>query len=109
MPESKYEGPRGEPEQVRELLSREDIRIERIVSRGHSSPPGFWYDQKEHEWVMVLEGRARLLFAGGEAAIQLGPGDHIDIPAHTKHRVVWTDPDQNTVWLAVFYGGTAVR
>ena len=105
MPKSTSEGghPVG-PEQTMELLSQEGLRIERIVSRGHCSPPGFWYDQDLHEWVMVLEGRARLLFGGSEVPVQLEPGDHINIPAHTPHRVEWTDPDSETVWLAVFYG-----
>jgi cupin 2 domain-containing protein len=77
-------------------------RIERIVSHGQTSPPGFWYDQDEAEFVAVLAGAARLRFADGEVA-ELGPGDWADIPAHRQHRVDWTDPDRPTVWLAVFY------
>lgn len=77
------------------------IRIERIVSRGHASPDGFWYDQEESEWVVVLRGAATLRF--DDRTVDLRAGDAIDIPAHTRHRVDWTAPDEDTVWLAVFY------
>jgi cupin 2 domain-containing protein len=85
------------------LLQAPGNRIERIVSQGHSSPASFWYDQPEGEWVIVLQGAARLEFE--EGAIELGPGDYVDIPAHKKHRVAWTTPDEPTIWLAVHYGG----
>ena len=85
------------------LLISPHVRIERIVSHGHASPPGFWYDQAENEWVMVLSGAARLLIEGAESAIELGPGDHVNLPAHQRHRVEWTTPGEPTVWLAVFY------
>ena len=85
------------------LVSRPGIRIERIVSNGHASPPDFWYDQEEHEWVLVVSGAARLEFEGTAEAIEMQPGAFIDIPAHCRHRVEWTDPQQATVWLAIFY------
>ena len=78
-------------------------RIERIVSDGHASPKDFWYDQEEPEWVLLLKGGAGLKFEGKEETVVLNPGDWIDIPAHVKHRVEWTDPSEKTVWLAVFY------
>jgi len=78
-------------EQVVELLSRPGVRIERIVSGGHSSPAGFWYDQPQGEWEDEAQPRA------------LRPGDFVDIPAHRRHRVEWTHPDEPTVWLAVHY------
>jgi cupin 2 domain-containing protein len=79
------------------------VSIERIVSRGHRSPEGFWYDQDRTEWVVMLRGRASLLFEGEEAPRELNPGDALTIPAHARHRLEWTDPDQDTVWLAVFF------
>ena len=79
------------------------VRIERIVSHGQASPAGFWYDQDEAEWVLVLSGAARLRFDDEPEARRLGPGDHVEIAAHRLHRVEWTDPSQPTVWLAVFY------
>jgi len=79
------------------------VSIERIVSRGHRSPEGFWYDQDRNEWVVMLRGQAALRFEGEESSKVLQPGDALTIPAHTRHRVEWTDPDQDTVWLAVFY------
>ena len=91
-------------ELVELLVNEKTVRIERIVSRGQASPDGFWYDQPQSEWVTVLRGRARLLFAGDEETVELGPGDFINIPAHSRHRVQWTTPDEPTVWLAVFYG-----
>jgi len=93
----------GAGEQVSELLSRPAVRIEKIVSSGQSSPAGFWFDQSESEWVVVLRGRARLRFEDEAQSRALGPGDFVDIPAHRRHRVEWTDPDQPTVWLAVHY------
>ncbi len=90
-------------ELVEKLIDHESFRIERIVSRGHVSPTGFWYDQDEHEWVAVLAGKAQLQIEGQEQPVTLGPGDTYALPAHTKHRVVWTDPNKETIWLAVFW------
>ena len=84
------------------LLDKANVRIERIVSYGHASPEGYWYDQNQSEWVVVLKGAARLRFE--DKIFEMNPGDFIDIPAHKKHRVEWTTPDQSTIWLAVFYG-----
>jgi cupin 2 domain-containing protein len=88
-------------ELVQTLLTTPHVRIERIVSHGHSSPPGFWYDQAEHEWVALLQGAAQLAFE--DETIALAPGDFVNIPAHRKHRVETTAPDEPTVWLAIFY------
>ncbi|MDB5392074.1 MAG: Cupin domain protein [Planctomycetaceae bacterium] len=85
------------------LLTAADVRIERIISRGHASPEGFWYDQDQHEWVIVLRGAARLRLEGEEPPIELRVGDFVNIPAHRRHRVEWTTPNEPTVWLAVFY------
>ena len=86
-----------------QLLDKPGLRIERIVSTGQCSPPDFWYDQPEGEWVLVLRGAARLRFADEPEARRLGPGDFVDIAPHRRHRVEWTTPDEATVWLAVFY------
>jgi cupin 2 domain-containing protein len=85
------------------LLSHPGIRIERIVSYGQANPAGFWYDQDEGEWVVLLSGAARLRFADEGEARSLVPGDCLDIVPHRRHRVDWTDPVTPTVWLAVFY------
>lgn len=90
-------------EVVTPLLRAAHVRLERIVSTGQASPPGFWYDQDEGEWVVVLSGAARLLIEGETEPRLLKTGDFIDLPAHTRHRVEWTDPAVPTVWLAVFY------
>jgi cupin 2 domain-containing protein len=85
------------------LLHSGSVRIERIVSHGHASPPGFWYDQAEHEWVMVLQGQAGLRFEGDDQPVVLKPGDFVNIPAHRRHRVEWTTTEEPTIWLAVHY------
>ncbi|MBI4219953.1 MAG: cupin domain-containing protein [Chloroflexi bacterium] len=92
-------------DEVIEVLARgRHTRIERIVSRGQASPPGFWYDQATDEWVLVLKGRARLRFESQAHAVEMGPGDCLNIPAHARHRVEWTDLDHEAVWLAIHYG-----
>ena len=85
------------------LLQSGNVRIERIVSRGQHSAPGFWYDQSEHEWVLLLKGAATLRFEQGNKTIHLTPGSYVNIAAHERHRVEWTAEDEETVWLAVFY------
>ncbi len=89
------------------LLSAPGFRIERIVSRGHSSPEGFWYDQETDEWVMLLSGAARLALEGREP-VDLRPGAFVNIPAHQRHRVEWTDPERPTIWLAIHYAARPV-
>ena len=88
-------------ELVQILVRAADVRIERIISHGHASPADFWYDQAEHEWVIVLKGAARLQFEDG--MVEMKPGDFRNIPAFKKHRVDWTTPDEPTVWLGVMY------
>ncbi|MCA0300853.1 MAG: cupin domain-containing protein [Proteobacteria bacterium] len=83
------------------LLSRPGLRIERIVSTGQASPPGFWYDQPGDEFVVLLSGAARLRFEDGDRVLDLGPGDWVEIPAHVRHRVESTQAEPATVWLAV--------
>jgi cupin 2 domain-containing protein len=115
--------PPGAPEHFAALAAGAGTRIERIVSRGHSSPPGFWYDQEENELVLLISGEAELEFDPPELAsertphgprtsrsrpalpgrIHLETGEWLVIPAHARHRVTWTLPEQETIWLAVFY------
>lgn len=78
------------------------VRIERIVSHGHASPEGFWFDQPADEWAVVLSGAARLRFEDGET-MEMVAGSFVNIAAHRRHRVEWTDPNRPTVWLAVHY------
>jgi len=80
------------------------VRVERIVSFGQASAPGFWYDQQEDEFVLLVTGAARLAFEDGRT-VDLEPHGWVNIPAHVRHRVEWTKPDEPTVWLAVFSPG----
>ena len=85
------------------LIDSECVRIERIVSQGQTTPPGRYYDQDRDEWVLVLQGRALLSCDGMSDPIALAAGDYYLIPAHCRHRVEWTDPDDHTVWLAIHW------
>jgi cupin 2 domain-containing protein len=87
-------------EVITTLLARPGIRLERIVSTGQNSPVGFWYDQSEDEWVVVLSGSASIDFEYGDP-VSLAPGDYLLIPAHRRHRVAFTHPALPTVWLAI--------
>ncbi|WP_417914989.1 cupin domain-containing protein [Candidatus Electronema sp. JM] len=84
------------------LLQNKNIKIERIVSQGHTSPAEGWYDQDGNEWVLVLEGDGAIFFEDGRQ-VMLNKGDFLHIPAHEKHKVSWTDLGKQTVWLAVHY------
>ncbi|WP_116472714.1 cupin domain-containing protein [Zobellella maritima] len=90
-------------ELIQTLAGNDQVRIERIVSRGHASPEGFWYDQDEHEFVLLVQGEAELELRSPAARIRLQAGDYLLLSAHRQHRVSWTHPGQDTVWLAVFY------
>jgi len=84
------------------LVETEGVRIERIISKGHRSPKSGWYDQDKNEWVLLLRGEAILLFAD-KTSLRLKTGDFTNIAAHKKHRVEWTAPDVETIWLAIHY------
>jgi len=91
-------------EQFDTLLARPGMRVERIVSTGQASPTGFWYDQPQQEWVVLLTGSAGLAFADTpDQTLVLRPGDAVTIAAHRRHRVEWTAPGETTVWLAIHY------
>jgi cupin 2 domain-containing protein len=83
------------------LVQNCHVKIERIISKGQASPLDFWYDQAFFEWVILLQGHARLQFAQERTIITLTAGDYLLIPAHKKHRVDWTDPDIECIWLAI--------
>lgn len=85
------------------LVEAKSVRVERIVSHGHSSPQDFWYDQDHHEWVVLLKGAAKLRFEDRDEPVEMIPGDFVNIPAHKRHRVEWIVPDEPTVWLAIHY------
>ena len=84
------------------LLHANNIKIERIISNGHTSPKVGWYDQEQSEWVIVLKGDAIITFED-EREIKLSEGSYLNIPAHTKHQVSWTSQQTETIWLAIYY------
>jgi cupin 2 domain-containing protein len=90
-------------ERFETLLAKPGVRIERIVSTGQASPPGFWYDQEQAEWVVLLQGSAGLRFADEDQARELKPGDWLHIAPQRRHRVEWTEKDGATVWLAFHF------
>ena len=90
-------------DEVFEVLAGNDsLKIERIISKGHTSPESGWYDQQSSEWVMVVQGSAKIEFENGPV-VSLGEGDYVDIPAHLRHRVIETSTDPETIWLAIHY------
>jgi cupin 2 domain-containing protein len=84
------------------LVDNANVQIKRIISKGHTSPETGWYDQDHNEWVIVLKGEAVLSFADG-STVNMKAGDYINIAAHQKHKVQWTDPVIETIWLAIHY------
>lgn len=92
-------------ESFQTLVEAGSVRIERIVSEGHATPSGEWYEQGWDEWVLLISGGATLLFDGDAAPRFLNPGDHVMIPAGCRHRVEQTDATQKTIWVAVHFGG----
>lgn len=91
-----------EEEFFEQLVQSENVKIERIISKGHRSPESGWYDEERNEWVIVLKGEAVISFENGKE-VNLKAGSHINIPAHKKHKVSWTTPKTETIWLAVHY------
>ena len=85
-----------------DLVSSDTVKIERIISKGQTSPDFGWYDQEQNEWVIIIAGSAIIGF-DDKPSVTLKAGDYLNIPAHQKHKVAWTDPDVETVWLAVHY------
>ena len=85
------------------ICSTDSVKIERIVSRGHASPEGFWYDQEKNEFILIVRGSAGLKLENEDEIVALKAGDYLNIGAHVKHRVEWTDSKCETIWLAVYY------
>ena len=102
-----YQGiPHELPHEIVEVLAASRsgaVRIERIVSQGHRSPEGFWYDQDQAEWVLLVQGAASLRFEKNDRLVHLNPGDYLNIAAHEKHRIESTSTSERAIWLAVFY------
>ena len=85
-----------------DIVLANNVKIEKIVSQGHISPKSGWYNQDKNEWVILLKGEAILLFEDNKE-IHLKSGEYINIPSYTKHKVLWTNPTEESIWLAVFY------
>jgi cupin 2 domain-containing protein len=91
-------------ELVERIARGEGVLVERIVSTGHVTPPGDWLEQERDEWVVLVQGAAELSFAHG-ARMALEAGDHVLIPARSRHRVERTSSEPPCIWLAVHAGG----
>ena len=90
-------------ELLKELVSSENCKIERIISKGHTTPEGKWYDQDKNEFVIIFKGNAELLFEENNKIIKMKEGNYINIPSHTKHRIIKTSLKEETIWLAIHY------
>jgi cupin 2 domain-containing protein len=90
-----------EDERFEELSRAKSFQIERIISAGQVSPPGFWFDQPNEEWVLVVQGRAEISLLDPDETIHLSIGDWLMIEAHRKHRVEFTSREPLTIWLTV--------
>ena len=86
-----------------EILRNGSLKLERIISKGHETSKDQWYDQDRDEWVILLKGSAGLVIEGEGETVVLKPGDYVHLPAHLKHRVEWTDTEEETIWVAVYY------
>lgn len=95
-------------ELIETILQTSNFRIERIVSQGHCSKEGFWYNQSDNELVMLLKGSATLRFENQPQPIKMNPGDYLHIEKHIRHRVESTDKKQETIWLAVHYNESQI-
>ena len=76
-----------------------NFRLERILSKSSASADGFWYDQPEFEFALVLDGFAELESESG-GLVKLEKFEVVVIPPHFKHRVARTSP--RCLWLTVF-------
>lgn len=85
------------------LVARDGVRVERIISKGQTTPTGEWYDQSWHEWVLLVQGEALVQIEGNDEPCRLVPGQWLMLPAHCRHRVEWSLPEQETVWLALHW------
>ncbi|SAK91368.1 cupin [Caballeronia hypogeia] len=94
---------RGDDERIDMLVTGQRVNVERIVSMGHASPEGFWYDDSRAEWVVLLSGAAGLEFEDEPELHDMRPGDYVLIEPHCRHRVAWTHADEPTVWLAIYH------
>ena len=90
----------GSGEVFEDLLNNGNLRVERIISSGQVTPEGTWYDQEQDEWVIVLKGQA-VLELEGKDPLTLDPGDYLLLPAHCRHRVIFTTESPECIWLAI--------
>ncbi|MGU7769195.1 cupin domain-containing protein [Burkholderia sp. MR1-5-21] len=97
------EGERSGGERIDLLVTGPRLNVERIVSMGHASPEGFWYDDSRAEWVVLLSGAAVLEFEENATRLEMRPGDYVLIEPHCRHRVAWTHAEAQSVWLAIYH------
>jgi cupin 2 domain-containing protein len=98
-----FDAQHGDEERIDVLVTGQRLNVERIVSMGHASPEGFWYDDSRAEWVVLLSGAAALEFEDDSTLHDMRPGDYVLIEPHCRHRVAWTHAEEQTVWLAIYH------
>ena len=87
------------------ILCRNNIVIEKIISSGQKTPDKKWLQQDKDEWVILLQGSSELSFENGRS-VTLKSGDYIFIPSNLKHRVERTSSEPVCIWLAVHMNNT---
>jgi len=85
------------------IIEKENLKIERIISNGQTTPEDFWYDQNQNEFIILLKGKAKILFEENSEEVELNPGDYILIESHKKHKVTYTSKEETTIWLAIHF------
>lgn len=85
------------------IIDKDGIKIERIISKGHTTEKDKWYNQEKNEWLIMLKGKAELLFKNNNQIIKMKKGDYLNISAHTEHRVTKTSKKEETIWLTIHY------
>lgn len=94
-------------ERFEPLIEKNGLTIERIISTGQVSPPDFWYDQSRHEFVVLLQGEAKLALLSSSnnhvEEIHLRAGEGLNLPVGLRHRVTYTTSDPPCIWLAIHY------
>lgn len=88
---------------IESIAETVDVRVERVTSRGQASASGVYCPQSDNEWLIMVKGQTTLEI--GTDTVNLIAGDYVFIPSNTRNRVQSTSPNEDTVWVAVYFPG----